>query len=135
VQAPAGPPTPAPAVEQDSGFAAVPATFNTALGTLLGNTPARTLARRGAVKVRQVAPAAGKMAVRLTARRGKRTVALGRGSATWTKAAAKVVRVRLTSRGRALMRRGGRLKVTLTATFTPAGGGAPVRSAVRLTMR
>ena len=138
VQAPSAPSPssePAAAVEPDSGVSAVPVTFNTALGTLLGNTPARTLARRGALSVRQVAPAAGKMSVRLKARQGKRSVALGRGSATWTRSAAKVVRVRLTSRGRKLLRRGGRVKITLVATFTPSSGGAPVRSSVRLTVR
>lgn len=92
-----------------------------------GDDP-RTLARRRRIGHRVTFPETGKLTIAWTAAVGsaraaaRRRVTIARGTAHAVKGTARVVRVRPTKRGRALLRRSKRLRVTLSATFV--GGAA-----------
>ncbi|HEY1277492.1 MAG TPA: S8 family peptidase [Thermoleophilaceae bacterium] len=85
----------------------------------------RSLLRRGRLAAAGLrAPAAGRLALELQAKRG-RTIAAG--ACTARRAGACPVTVRLNRRGRSLLRRARRLRVTLVLSFEPRSGPVAVR--------
>jgi hypothetical protein len=82
-------------------------------------------ARTTPAKLTFVAPEAGKVAFRVTA--GGKSLATGTG--TSTAPAKTTVRLTRTAAGRKALARRGNLRLTLTATFTPARAGAKAQRA------
>jgi subtilisin family serine protease len=100
-----------------------------ALRTALRRLDRRALLRRGTFAVTLRAPRAGRLAV--TLRRGTATIATGSRRAP--RAGRVRVNVRLTRRGRRILRRAHRLDATMTVRFQPRSGKPVSRSAaVRL---
>jgi hypothetical protein len=75
-------------------------------------------------------PARGR--VSLVARQYGRTIVVGRGSTDTVAAGVRRATIRPTTAGRRLLRRTGRLRATVIATFTPSSGGT--RSTARRTV-
>jgi hypothetical protein len=123
-------PTPSPTPTPHAGCCAA-ADVRRALDSLLGRS-ATALRRLGLHGLRRhkrlalpfTAPGAGALAVQL--RGGGKVLASGR--LVFTAAARRSVAVKLTRRGARALRHARRLRVTLRAAFTPAGGTATRRS-------
>lgn len=79
------------------------------------------------------APVAGKLVVRWFSRT-RRKVLLAKGSRAYTAAGAGKVKMKLTKKGKRILRKGRKVKITLKATFTPAGG-KPVSFSRRTTVK
>ena len=96
-----------------------------------GHDP-RALARRRRIAHRVTFPDTGKLTIAWTAAVGsaraaaRRRVTIARGTAQAAKGTSRAIAVRPTKRGRALLRRSKRLRVTLSATFV---GGAATAAA------
>jgi hypothetical protein len=82
----------------------------------------RKLLRKGGFTLRFTAPVPGVMTARLTAA-GRKT-ALARGRHVYKAAGTAKLELKLTKAGRKRLRKARRLKVSLTLSFTPAGGKA-----------
>jgi hypothetical protein len=95
-----------------------------------------TLVRTGRYTTSYTAPTPGRLVVRwLTIpRRGNRAVLLASARLTFTAAGTKRVVIRLTRKGRKVLRRARRLRITVRATWTPLGG-TPVTRSRRVTLR
>jgi hypothetical protein len=107
--------TPAEAAHGTSGSAA---------GGLSKLTP-HALAGKGSVTLPGTAAGPGTLKLVLTAKIDGRTVVLGTGLSTTGAAGATTVKLVLTKAGKhALQGHKGKLTITVTATFTPAGGTA-----------
>jgi hypothetical protein len=113
---------------QTGGTAAAPAGGATIARFRLVGKP--RIGSGGTIALRVKAPAAGRVRVRGV---GPRT-SIRAASAATAKAGVLVVRVKLSSRGRALLERGSRLRFKAAVTFTPVGG-APQSETRTLTLR
>jgi hypothetical protein len=81
--------------------------------------------RKGSLKVRVQAPAAGRFTVTL---RAKRSV-IATGSCATRRAGRVALKIGLTGKGRHVLRAAGRVRVTLTVRFIPKSGHSASRSA------
>ena len=92
-------------------------TANRAARSLVAPRIAKLLAT-GGVNMTVNAPAAGTVAAKLTAKKGTRTVVVGKASATLTRSGKKTIKVALTRAGRALLKgRNTALTAKLTVTY------------------
>lgn len=114
----AGTPQPKPGTPGDT----TPATGKVAIA----DSTVRAVRKRNALKVRATTSEASKFA--FTAKSGPKTIAKGAANVTDPK----TVSLRLTSAGRRLVSRAGRLKVKVTARITDAAGNASHASASRI---
>jgi len=86
----------------------------------------RGLLRKHQVKLTFTAPAPGALALRLTtsSAAAKKATVLATGRAVFAAAGKKTVVLKLSSKGKKVLRHKRKLKATLSATFTPKGGAA-----------
>ncbi len=130
---PPAPPTPpappSPTAPTDAQVLAALTTGIRGTRSGLGKLTTATLAKRKAVALPFAFSEAGTVKLRLTAKKGKKTVTLGTGSRKATTAGKANVSVKLSKPGRKLLRTSRKLKVTLTGTFTPARAGAKAQKA------
>ena len=87
---------------------------------------------KGTVTIEALAPGAGGKAARIAAKKAK---VLARGRHVFKKPGWGTVKLRATPAGKRLLRGGKRLKLTLRATFKPAGRGRAIVQTRRLTLR
>jgi hypothetical protein len=86
----------------------------------------RGLLRKKQVKVSFTAPTAGTLALSLSASgaAAKKPVVIARGKQVFAAAGKRAVTLKLTSKGKRVLKHARKLKATLTASFTPQGGSA-----------
>jgi hypothetical protein len=76
-----------------------------------------------------------KSAALAAATRTPHRIRYGRGSAKATAAQTVKLRIKPSKAARKLLRRGRRLRVTIKLTFTPSGGGTPVKKTVHASVK
>jgi hypothetical protein len=109
-----------------------------ALGGLL--TPSgkaaklRAIVKAGGYKFSFSAPSAGKLILRWVRRRSGRQVLVASARVVFHKTGQASVRLRLTAKGRKLLKGGKSVKIASDATFTPTGG-SPTTRTKRVTLR
>ena len=86
----------------------------------------------GTVTLEALAPGSGGKAARIAAKKAK---VLARGRHVFKKPGWGTIKLRPTPAGKRLLRGGKRLKLTLRATFKPAGRGRAIVQTKRLTLR
>ncbi|MBJ7332365.1 MAG: hypothetical protein JHC95_20895 [Solirubrobacteraceae bacterium] len=95
---------------------------------------ARTLIQRG-FSFAVTAPAAGRLQIRwLAGPSGKSETVLASGQRTFANPGTAKVTMKLTRAGRTAVRRGKKLKVTVSGVFSPANGGTVVTASQKATM-
>jgi virginiamycin B lyase len=128
--APPAPPAPPPPSSPEAALKSELIAMNARL--------ARRVKARGAAALtasqQLVAPAAGTLSQKVTARAKRRTIVVARGSHARTSAGKFKLRLRLTSDGRRLLVRSRKLHLNITSAFAQPDR-APVRAATRVTLR
>ncbi len=99
----------------------------------LGRTKIRDLLRRGRASVAFTAPGPGTLTVTLTDTARRPTVLAG-GRRAFSAAGSGAATLKLTSKGKRLLKRARKLKATLKLTFTPSGGRA-ITATGRVTLK
>jgi hypothetical protein len=123
---PAPQPTPTPTPGPSPAPPSLENLFKTGLSATraqLGKLDPAKVARKSTLTLSAVFPQQGSLKLRLTAKAKGKTVTLGTGSKSAPAGTSKVT-VKLTKAGQKLLKGSKKLKVTVSGTFTPAGGKA-----------
>ena len=95
----------------------------------------RALLRLKGFRFAFTAPSAGQLSIRWLTRGTSKPLLVASATVHVTKAGTKTVRIKLTPKGRRLLKRSRRLKLTAKAAFTPTGGSKTSRSAAFILKR